>query len=252
VKLFRLDLARVRAVTLDLDDTLWPVWPTIERAEATMRAWLSYRAPITARASGDGHTQRRLRDAVVAEQPAIVHHLGDLRREALRRLLVESGEDSALADAAYAVFYEARQQVDLYPDALALLEALSKRFPVVALSNGNADVHRVGIGQYFHAAINPATAGVSKPDPRIFQAAATAAGVATAEVLHIGDDAQLDGAGALAAGMQTIWVNRTDARWPNGLPQSPHAEVASLTALRALLDASAPQPASALAWPAPD
>lgn len=231
-----LDLTRVRAITLDLDDTLWPVWPAIERAEGAMRAWLSHRAPVTARASGDGHTQRRLRDAVVAEQPAIAHHLGDLRREALRRLLLESGEDPALAAAAYAVFYDARQQVDLYPDALALLEMLSTRFPVVALSNGNADVHRVGIGQYFHGAINPASAGVSKPDPRIFHAAAAVAGVAAAEVLHIGDDAQLDSAGALAAGMQAIWVNRTDARWPSEMPQSPHAEVASLTALRALFD----------------
>ena len=230
-----LDFSRVRAVTLDLDDTLWPVWPTIERAETTLRTWLSHRAPVTARMSADGHVQRRLREAVVADQPEIIHHLGDLRREALRRLLAESGEDTALAEPAYQVFYDARQQVDLYPDALATLQALSERFPVVALSNGNADVHRVGIGRYFHRAINPALVGVSKPDPRIFMAAAAAAGVAPGDVLHIGDDARLDGAGALAAGMQTIWVNRTDARWPTELPHAPHAEVASLTALCALL-----------------
>ena len=27
-----LDLSRIRAITLDLDDTLWPIWPTIARA----------------------------------------------------------------------------------------------------------------------------------------------------------------------------------------------------------------------------
>ncbi len=230
-----LDMGRVRAITLDLDDTLWPVWPTIERAEKAMRSWLSHRAPVTARLSGDTQIQRRLREAAVADHPAIAHHLGDLRREALRRLLVESAEDPALAEPAYRVFFDARQQVDLYPDALTALEALSARFPIVALSNGNADVHRVGIGHFFRAAVNPAITGFSKPDARIFAAAAAEAGVPPAQVLHIGDDAQLDGAGALAAGMQTVWINRRDERWPAELPTAPHAEVASLTALCALL-----------------
>ena len=31
-----LDTARIRAITIDLDDTLWPVWPTIARAEAAL------------------------------------------------------------------------------------------------------------------------------------------------------------------------------------------------------------------------
>jgi hypothetical protein len=26
-----LDVSRIRAITLDLDDTLWPIWPTIAR-----------------------------------------------------------------------------------------------------------------------------------------------------------------------------------------------------------------------------
>ena len=53
-----LDMGRVRAITLDLDDTLWPVWPTIERAEKAMRSWLSHRAPVTARLSGDCGAKR--------------------------------------------------------------------------------------------------------------------------------------------------------------------------------------------------
>ncbi|MFD1709962.1 HAD-IA family hydrolase [Ottowia sp. GY511] len=233
--LSRLDLSRVRAVTLDLDDTLWPVWPTIERAETTLRAWLTDRAPATARLAADSHHQRRAREAVLQAQPEIAHDLGRLRREAIRHLLRLAQEDVTLAEPAYEVFYAARQRVDLFPDALATLQLLSARFPVVALTNGNADVHHIGIGGYFHDALNPAKVGVSKPDVRFFQAGAAAAGVAPEAVLHIGDDAQLDGAGALAAGMQTVWVNRTDERWPPELPDLPHAEVPSLTALNALL-----------------
>ena len=40
----QLDLSRIRAITLDLDDTLWPVWPTIHRAEDVLRAWMDTHA----------------------------------------------------------------------------------------------------------------------------------------------------------------------------------------------------------------
>ncbi|MDB5930798.1 MAG: HAD-superfamily hydrolase subfamily variant 3, partial [Polaromonas sp.] len=40
-----LDLTLVKAVTLDLDDTLWPIWPTIERAEKALNGWLAAHAP---------------------------------------------------------------------------------------------------------------------------------------------------------------------------------------------------------------
>ena len=43
-----LDIQKIKAVSLDLDDTLWPIWPTIERAEAVLRAWLLREAPKTA------------------------------------------------------------------------------------------------------------------------------------------------------------------------------------------------------------
>ena len=40
------DVARIRAITLDLDDTLWPVWPTIERAEGALAGWLAGSLPV--------------------------------------------------------------------------------------------------------------------------------------------------------------------------------------------------------------
>jgi putative hydrolase of the HAD superfamily len=101
---------------------------------------------------------------------------------------------------------------------------------VVALSNGNADVHRVGIGAHFHASQNAGNIGVGKPAPRIFHAAAQAAGVETSQVLHIGDDAHLDGVGALNAGMQLAWVNREDQVWDHA-PLAPHITVSELRAL---------------------
>ncbi len=105
---------------------------------------------------------------------------------------------------------------------------------MVALSNGNADVHQMGLGHYFHATVSAREAGVPKPDARIFHQAAMAAGVGPDQVLHIGDDAHLDTQGAMQAGLQAVWLNRAGSDWPLGSAQ-PHATVASLHALPELL-----------------
>jgi len=141
------------------------------------------------------------------------HDLSFLRLQAIRELLLQAGDPDHLAEPAFDVFFAERQRVDLFDDALPALSFWSQRYPVVALSNGNADVHRVGIGQHFHASVSAKSLGVAKPDSRIFLAGAAAAGVHPHEVLHIGDDAHTDCMGALAVGMQVAWVNREGHPW---------------------------------------
>lgn len=233
-----LDLARIRAITLDLDDTLWPVWPTITRAEQVLADWLARHAPATAALGADPRRLREVREHLGRTRPDLAHDLSALRRESIRLLLQRAEDDPGLAEPAFEVFFAERQRVELFDDALPMLAFLSARFPVVALSNGNADVHRVGIGQHFHAAVSARECGVGKPDPRIFHAAAEAAGVAPHEVLHIGDDAHLDGVGALNAGMQVAWVNRDGHAWAHA-PLAPHLTVGDLHALCRALEARA-------------
>lgn len=230
-----LNTAQIRAISLDLDDTLWPIWPTIERAEATLQRWLTDHAPRTAAVSATPGALRTVRDNMVQQRPDLVHDLSALRRESIRILLQGAGDDPALAEPAFDVFFAERQRVELFADALPALDFLTARYPLVALSNGNADVHRVGLGKYFTAAFSAREFGVGKPDPRIFHAAAQAVNVAPHEVLHVGDDAHLDGVGGLDAGMQVAWVNRHGADWTHA-PHAPHATVADLQALCRLLD----------------
>ena len=92
---------------------------------------------------------------------------------------------------------------------------------------------RVGLGQYFRAAITAREFGVGKPDPRIFHAAAGALDVRPQDVLHVGDDASLDVMGALNAGMQAAWVNRSDHLWPHDA--QPHVVLTHLGELCELL-----------------
>ena len=212
----------LQALTLDLDDTLWPVWPTLQRAEAAQQAWLRDRAPATLQMH-DAAALRGLREAVLRERPDLAHDLGALRRETLLRALVAAGDDPALAQPAFEVFFAERQKVDLYEDVLPALARLAARWPVVALSNGNADVHRVpGLGRHFHAALSAADLGVGKPSPLAFAEACRRAGAEPAHTLHIGDDAALDVDGALDAGLQAAWVRRITLPGsgpPRGRPQ---------------------------------
>jgi 2-haloalkanoic acid dehalogenase type II len=230
-----LDTRRIKAISLDLDDTLWPIWPTIERAEKVLHDWLSANAPMAAALFANPAALRDIRNHVAEQRPELKHDLSAVRRESIRLALYRAGEDPLMAEAAFDAFFTARQQVELYEDARPALQALSERFPLVSLSNGNADLQRVGLAPFFRAAVSAREFGVGKPDPRIFHAAAGAVDVVPHEVLHVGDDATLDVMGALNAGMQAVWVNRADHAWPHA--QQPHATVTTLTALCELLAA---------------
>jgi putative hydrolase of the HAD superfamily len=219
----------IRAITIDLDETLWPVGPTLANAEAAQHAWLEAHAPALARAFTAPALQQmreRLIDALPAAERA---DFGRIRTLVLREALAQVGDDPAKAEIAYRVFDEERQKVEFFPEVLAALDALAARLPLVALSNGTADVARVGIGHHFAFAVSSRHVGVSKPDPRIFHTACAQLGLDPSKVLHVGDDAALDIVGALAAGMQAAWVNRGSAVWAG--ETVPHAIVKDLAEL---------------------
>ena len=224
-----LNLKIIQAITLDLDDTLWPVWPAIERAEKALENWLSQHAPMAAALFANALVRDEIRGHVVRTRPELKHNLSAVRKEAIRTALYRAKENPLLAEAAFEVFYAERNRVNLFDDAILALEFLSTRFPVVALSNGNADIERIGIKPFFRASVNAQEFGVGKPDARIFHAAAGAVDVCPTNVLHIGDDARLDVLGALNAGMQTAWINRDDSAWSHA--ENPHITVTSLMQL---------------------
>lgn len=201
----------IAALTLDLDDTLWPVMPTLRRAEAVLQDWLAAHAPATA-AAFDVARLQHLRADVARRHPQFVHDLTRLRRLTLREALVAGGDDPALAEPAFEAFFAARQQVRWYDDVRPALERLAARFPLLGLSNGNAELAATGLAPYFVGAVSARGCGVAKPDPAIFAAGCAALRRRPAEVMHVGDDWALDVVGARRAGLHSAWVRRPEAR----------------------------------------
>ena len=237
-----LDVSRIEAISLDLDDTLWPIWPTIERAEEVLHAWLLREAPRTADLLVTPGVLRELREATARERSDLAHDMSGLRRESIRAALRRTGEDPGLAEPAFDVFFAERQRVVLYDDASPALELLSARYPLVAISNGNADLAKTGMDRWFRTGFSAPVFGSGKPHAAIFEAAATSVGVAPGAVLHVGDDAALDVVGARNAGMQAVWLAREGVHaatpaWP--ADAHPHATVTTLLALCDLLGIAA-------------
>lgn len=226
----------IKALTLDLDDTLWPVWPAIQRAEAELHAWLVQHAAATAERF-DVNALRELREVVGAQHPEWGHDFTRMRRESLVRALTLAGDDAALAEPAFDVFFAARNRVELFDDALPALEALAHRWPIVALTNGNADLHSIGLARYFTATVSAREFGIGKPDARIFHEACRRADALPHEVLHIGDDWALDVAGAHGAGLRSAWVCRGgDASMPRNGPTRADCVARDLNELVAWLE----------------
>ena len=228
----------VLAITLDLDDTLWPFAPIGARIDQVLHDWMLGHSPATA-SMYPVAAMRELRERSFRDNPQLHYDLSALRRLTLAEALEKSGASMDLLDPAYEAFYAARNQVEFYPDALAALRRIAARVPVAAVSNGNADLQRIGIGELFAFQLGSREFGAAKPDPGIFHAACERLGVEHAQVLHVGDHAEMDVAGAMRAGLRGCWINREAQSWTHATLR-PDLEFTTLTALADWLDATQP------------
>jgi 2-haloalkanoic acid dehalogenase type II len=203
-----------RVISLDLDDTLWPVAPVIAAAEAALLSWLREHHPRVV-LGWDVDSMRGLRLRVVERFAHKSHDLTFLRRQALAEMFAAAGylEGSAAEDA-FEIFLSERNRVEFYADVLPALPRLRAKYRLFALSNGNADLERCGLADLFDGHVTASAAGAAKPDARIFEHLLRTAGVSPGEVLHVGDDPLADVVGATQAGIQAVWLNRDARTWP--------------------------------------
>jgi putative hydrolase of the HAD superfamily len=224
----------LQVLCFDLDDTFWDVRRVLDRAEQRVGAFLAQRYPRLARHSRADFLAARM--TLAAAEPGKAHDMTWLRTETMRRLALAAGYPGEVGAEAFEVFIVARNEVELFPDVRPALDRLGARFRLATLSNGNADLHRIGLAPLFAAMLNSAGVGVAKPHPAAFAAVARELGCEPARMLYVGDDPHADVLGARAAGLRTAWVNRRGAAWPDVGPAA-DLEITSLEDLEAALDA---------------
>jgi FMN hydrolase / 5-amino-6-(5-phospho-D-ribitylamino)uracil phosphatase len=203
----------IRAVAFDLDNTLWEVDPVIERAEARWLEWLRENCPrIPEKLSIEELRASRL--ALAAREPHNAHDFTYLRIASLAQHARECGYDESISEQAFEIFIAERNRLDLYTDVRAGLARLSTAYALATLSNGNADLGRIGVAGLFSVSLNARGIGAAKPDRRVFERLVQELNLEPQEVIYVGDDPVLDVEAARAAGLPTAWMNRTGMPWP--------------------------------------
>ena len=125
-----------------------------------------------------------------------------------------------------------------FPETEAVVRALAGRFKLAILTNGMPPhQHRKlavsGAADAFETVITSGGMSVGKPDPLVFRAVLESIRVSADEALMVGDTFERDVAGAVAAGIQAVWIDRS----ASGNPRLavPHTRISSLTELLELL-----------------
>lgn len=158
---------------------------------------------------------RAARESLAREEPHNAHDFTYLRIAALERHARECGYGEEVAHRAFEVFFAARNELDLFPDVRPALERLRSKYLLASLSNGNADLARIGLADVFAVSLNARQIGIGKPHPRSFERLAADLRLNPHDIVYVGDDPFLDVEAARASGFSTAWVNRFGQQWPD-------------------------------------
>jgi putative hydrolase of the HAD superfamily len=196
-------------------------------------------------AEGHHHPAELVEAAIAAEVEHYRRHhdrgrdaasLAALRRECAAVIAATLGGDVPPLDR-LAELLVASLRFELMPDALPALEALAARGARLGVvSNWDYALPDVlaglGVAERFAAVSTSATAGAAKPDPAIFRRALREIGAAPGEALHCGDSPRHDCAGATAAGIAAVLIDRSGSR-----PAAPCPRIGTLLELTNMIDA---------------
>lgn len=200
-------LDTIQVISFDLDDTLWPTAPTILSAEKAAMDWMRKHAPGAAEHAQE-NPFRSVKERLALAHPEHAHNISAIRMKAFEENMREGGDAAHLAETAYQQYYQARQRVSLFADALPVLKTLSQHYTLVSVTNGNADPEQTPLRNLFDMHVNPEVAGASKPNPDIYWYMLKRLSLPAETVLHVGDDIVNDIEGAKKAGVNTVLIDR--------------------------------------------
>ncbi|OUS41003.1 hypothetical protein A9R00_03140 [Oleispira antarctica] len=215
----------IKLITFDLDNTLWHTDPVIVRAEQILWDWIQLHCPPASNRFNLESLQA-LKAKVAEQNPRLRHKLSQLRLEFLYQVFSACGcqptQAKELAQQAFAEFLTARNAVELFPNALSMLQQLKADYQIIALSNGNSDLKIIGIDHLFDGHYHAENVARAKPYDDMFVAAMKQAGVSANECIHVGDHPEQDVLAAKQLGIKTVWANLLQQSWPQELKLADH------------------------------
>lgn len=201
-------MTTIKVIGFDLDDTLWEIEPVLLRAERILGAWLRERVPGF---RYDIDTMRAVRTDLLEADPTLEGRVTELRRrvieEGLHRGGVGRSEARTLSEEAMIVFLEARNEIELFKGVQDTIVELSREFICGVLTNGNADLERMGLSNLFSFVFSAEQVGAAKPEDGLFRAALEYTSVQPHEMVYVGDHPTHDIDPANRLGLRTIWVD---------------------------------------------
>ncbi len=243
-------LTAIKAISFDLDDTLYNNLPVMLAIEPKMQRYFADKfAALLPQLSAtfDRHFWAPYRHQALQVDHNIGHDVAQLRFETYRLGFLAhniNAEQAVIeARAGLAHFVTLRSDFRVPAQSHHVLLTLQKKFPLVAISNGNVDTSVLGLEHYFdhiyHAGFqhsaNTKSAQLFKQKPAndMFNLAAKALSINPKQLLHVGDCGLADVYGALSAGCQTAWLPKYGVG--KSLRQMPHIELADIEELLAFM-----------------
>lgn len=212
-------LSKVKAIYFDLDDTLCGYWDACKiglreafeqvpipgvTTDHSIDAW----GAVFQAFSGQLKSIDELYDAYLTSGERTRTHQMQLTLAALD---IEDDELAARLSQAYMERRDAN--LKLFPDALEVLEKLSKNYKIGLITNGPADIQNqeintTGIRKYLQAIFIEGEQRVGKPEKIVFDRAEAAMGCTPDELLMVGNSLHHDIIPAIRFGWATAWTYR--------------------------------------------
>ncbi|SET19540.1 HAD-IA family hydrolase [Thalassotalea agarivorans] len=203
-------LTPIKAISFDLDDTLYENHPQMLACYQQMLTF--FKQHLGGDRVYDHAFWIPFRNQAVVENERIRHDVGKLRLQSyylgIQSLGYDKNEALKLAEQAMAHFLFWRSNFTVPQESIELLETLKKKYPIVAITNGNVDAEKIGIARYFDAIFHANEQYALKPAPDMFAAACQQLNITPNQLLHVGDCGRSDIFGAARYGCQTAYFNR--------------------------------------------
>lgn len=175
-------------------------------------------------------------DLISTSNGAAFQTLHECEKRSLLKALEDLHISPTVIESAVGILKRYWQSPDLHEDSLAALGRLG--VPICVVSNADREDIDAAValhGLRFEAVVTSECARSYKPHGRIFKMALETMGVAPERVIHVGDSLHSDVGGAKAAGIRSVWIQRTIRIHDIGR-SAPHHTIRSLLELPDLVD----------------